>query len=171
MGKNLYFFKIIVMIIVIMSEKALYDITYGLYLISANLGGRDNACISNTAVQAASIPNRMALLLNKSNYAAELIFKSGVFTVSAISKSAPFELFKRFGFRSGRGADKFAGADYIERAPNGAYRIKEHCVSYICAKVADSVDLGSHIIFVRIYAIAGRSRAGGPPHTPIAIIQ
>lgn len=100
-------------------------------MISANFCGRDNACISNTAVQAASIPNRMALSLNKSNYAAELIFKSGVLTVSAISKSASFELFKRFGFRSGRGADKFAGADYIERAPNGTYRLKEHCVSYL----------------------------------------
>lgn len=73
----------------------------------------------------------MALSLNKSNYAAEPISKTGFFTVSVISKSAPFELFKMFGFRSGRGADKFAGADYIERAPNGAYRLKEHCVSYL----------------------------------------
>lgn len=73
----------------------------------------------------------MALSLNKSNYAAEPISKTEFFTVSVISKSAPFELFKRFGFRSGRDADKFAGADYIERASNGAYRLKEHCVSYL----------------------------------------
>ena len=102
------------MIIVIMNEKALYDITYGLYLISTNFGGRDNACISNTAVQAASSPKRITLSLNKSNYTTELISKSGVFTVSVISKSAPFELFKRFGFRSGRDSDKFAGADFFE---------------------------------------------------------
>lgn len=150
------------MIIVIMNEKALYDITYGLYLISTNFGGRDNACISNTAVQAASSPKRITLSLNKSNYTTELISKSGVFTVSVISKSAPFELFKRFGFRSGRDSDKFAGADYIERAPNGAYRLKEHCVSYICAKVADSVDLGSHIMFVADVCDCGQVARGEP---------
>ena len=136
------------MIIVTMNEKALYDITYGLYLVSTNSGGRDNACISNTAVQATSVPKRITVALNKSNYTTELISRSGLFTVSVISKAAPFELFKRFGFQSGRDADKFAGADYVERAPNGAYRLKDYCVSYICAKVADSVDLGSHTMFV-----------------------
>lgn len=112
------------MIIVIMNEKALHDITYGLYLIGSRSGERDGARISNTVIQAANSPNRIAVSLNKSNYTTELILDGGQFSVSIISQSAPFELFKRFGFQSGRNVDKFAGADYVERAEGGIYGLK-----------------------------------------------
>lgn len=135
------------MIIVIMNEKALHDITYGLYLIGSRSGERDGACISNTVIQAANSPNRIAVSLNKSNYTTELILDGGQFSVSIISQSAPFELFKRFGFQSGRNVDKFAGADYVERAEGGIYGLKKYCLSRILAKVADTADLGSHILF------------------------
>ena len=135
------------MIIVIMNEKALHDITYGLYLIGSRSGERDGACISNTVIQAANSPNRIAVSLNKSNYTTELILNGGKFSVSIISQSAPFELFKRFGFQSGRNADKFAGAAYVERAEGGIYGLKKYCLSRILANVADTADLGSHILF------------------------
>ena len=70
------------MIIVIMNEKALHDITYGLYLIGSRSGERDGACISNTVIQAANSPNRIAVSLNKSNYTTELILDGGQFSVS-----------------------------------------------------------------------------------------
>ena len=119
-----------VMIIVIMNEKALHDITYGLYLIGSRSGERDGACISNTVIQAANSPNRIAVSLNKSNYTTELILNGG-----------------KFGFQRGRNADKCAGADYVERAEGGIYGLKKYCLSRILAKVADTADLGSHILF------------------------
>ncbi len=131
-----------------MNNKAVYNIGYGLYIISAKCGEKDNACVSNTVIQVTSSPDRIAVTLNNANRTTEMIKESGKFNVSILSQSAPFEIFKRFGFQSGRDADKFSGCEYSRRTGNGLLCIAKHSNAYISADVISSVDLGSHTMFV-----------------------
>lgn len=131
-----------------MNEKAVFNIGYGLYVISAKCDGKDNACISNTVVQVTTSPNRITLTLNKRNRTHDMVLASGKFNVSILSQSVPFEVFKRFGFQSGRDADKFDGCDFARRAENGLLYLSRHANAYISAEVASSVDLGTHTMFL-----------------------
>ncbi len=131
-----------------MDNKAMYKLSYGLFVLTAKDGDKDNGCIINTAIQAASVPNQMSICVNKANYTHDMIAKTGIFTVSIISQKANFELFKRFGFQSGRNADKFEGFDNCERGVNGLLYITEGTNAYISVKVDKTVDLGSHTMFV-----------------------
>ena len=90
-----------------MDTKAMYKLTYGLFVLTTKQGDKDNGCIINTAIQAASEPNQMSICVNKANYTHDLIKESGKFNVSVISEDAKFELFKRFGFQCGKNVDKF----------------------------------------------------------------
>lgn len=131
-----------------MDNKAMYKLSYGLFVLTAKDGDKDNGCIINTAIQAASVPNQMSICVNKANYTHDMIAKTGIFTVSIISQKANFQLFKRFGFQSGRNADKFEGFDNCERGANGLLYITEGTNAYISVKVDKTVDLGSHTMFV-----------------------
>ena len=91
-----------------MDTKALYKLSYGLFVLTAKDAGKNNGCIINTAIQAASAPNQMSICVNKDNYTHDMIVKTGEFSVSVISTRATFDLFKRFGFQSGKDTDKFA---------------------------------------------------------------
>lgn len=83
-----------------MDKKALYKLSYGLFVLTAREGDKDNGCIINTAVQAASEPNQLSICVNKQNYTHDMIQRTGKFTVSVLSQSAGFDLFKHFGFCS-----------------------------------------------------------------------
>lgn len=131
-----------------MDKKAMYKLTYGLFVLTAKADGKDNGCIINTAIQAASEPNQMSIAVNKANFTHDMIKQTGEFTVSIISQDADFELFKRFGFQSGRDADKFAGFDAYETGTNGIRHITEGTNAYISVKVEKSQDLGSHTMFI-----------------------
>ncbi|MDL2300190.1 flavin reductase [Clostridiaceae bacterium OttesenSCG-928-D20] len=131
-----------------MNEKAMYKLSYGLFVVSAKEGERDNACISNTAIQAASTPNQLSICLNKTTLTHEMIMNTGEFNVSVIHQRADFELFKHFGFQSGRDVDKFASFNSCKRAENGIYYITEGTNAYISVKVDQTIDLGSHSLFV-----------------------
>ncbi len=129
-------------------KTAMFRISYGLYVLSVK-SGKDNGCIINTALQLTDNPKRITVAVNKANYTAELIRKTGEFNVSVISESAEFELFKRFGFQSGRDADKFAGFENsVKRSSNGIYYLSEHSSAYISAKVVEEKDYGTHTLFV-----------------------
>ena len=91
-----------------MNKKAMYAISYGLFVVTARVGEKDNGCITNTVAQVTSEPNRVSVAVNKSNYTCGMIQESGCFTASVIAQNATFDLFKRFGFQSGRNVDKFA---------------------------------------------------------------
>ena len=131
-----------------MDKKAMYKLTYGLFVLGVNDEGRDTGCIINTAIQAASDPNRISIAVNKANYTHDVLMKTRKFTVSIISQAADFELFKRFGFQSGRNVDKFAGfADYKHGA-NGCPIITKGTNAYIAGWVDQTVDLGSHTLFL-----------------------
>ena len=134
-----------------MNPKAMYKISYGLFVCTAAQGDKKNGCIINTAMQVASEPNRISVAVNKSNYTHDMIMETGICNVSVISTEADFELFKHFGFQSGRDTDKF-GADYAkenyEIAENGIPFIRTGTNAYFSLKVGQTVDLGSHTLFV-----------------------
>ena len=112
---------------------------------------KDNACIINTVTQVTAAPitkDRITICVNKSNFTHDLIAASKKFTVSIISEAATFELFKHFGFQSGKDVDKFATFDKVKRTANGTLAITEGTNSYISANVINQVELDTHSIFV-----------------------
>ena len=123
-------------------------LTYGLFVLTARDGQKDNGCIINTAVQVASEPNTISISVNKANYTHDMILKTGKFNVSILSEEAKFDTFKHFGFQSGRDVDKFAEVE-ISRADNGIAIIhNEQTNGYLSGKVIQSIDLGSHTLFI-----------------------
>ncbi len=132
----------------IMDKKAMYKLSYGLCLLSAREGERDNACIVNTVIQAASEPNQVSVCVNKANFTHDMIARTGKFTASVIDLRADLELIKRFGFRSGRDVDKFRDFGNCARGENGIYYITESTNAYISVEVEKTLDLGSHTMFI-----------------------
>lgn len=127
---------------------AMFKLSYGLFVVTARDGEKDNGCITNTVQQVTAAPNRISLAVNKANFTHDMILKSGVFNVSIISEKADFELFKRFGFASGRDTDKFAGYGAAERAENGVLYVTNGVNSVLFAQVVQTVDLGTHTLFI-----------------------
>ena len=134
-----------------MDTKAMYKLSYGLFVCTAIKGEKKNGCIINTAIQVASDPNRISIAVNKANYTHDMIKETGRCNISVLSTEAKFDTFKHFGFQSGRDVDKFA-ADYPESAyaiaDNGIPFIKEGTNAYFSLKVEKEVDLGSHTLFI-----------------------
>lgn len=131
-----------------MNPKALYNITYGLYLLSVRSYGQDNACIVNTAAQVASEPLMIAVSVSKANRTHQMIMESGRFNISALTVDTPFSLFKRFGMQSGRDVNKFYGFEDAVRAENGIYRLSRYANAFLSLKLVRTVDLGSHTMFL-----------------------
>lgn len=131
-----------------MNKKAMYNLTYGLFVLTASSDGKESGCIINTAGQVTSEPNRISIAVNKGNYTHDLVKTSGKFNVSILSEAASFETFKHFGFQSGRDVDKFAGYTDCKRSENGLYYITAGTNAYISATVESTVDLGSHTLFI-----------------------
>jgi flavin reductase (DIM6/NTAB) family NADH-FMN oxidoreductase RutF len=134
----------------VMDPKAMYKLSYGLFVCTAVVGDKKNGCITNTAIQVASDPNRISIAVNKANYTHHMIKESGRCNVSVISKKATFDLFKHFGFQSGRDVDKFADTSLF------SYELSEDGVPFITTgtnavfelKVEQEVELGSHTLFI-----------------------
>ena len=130
-----------------MDKKAMYNLTYGLYILTARDGEKDNGCIINTACQVTTEPNRITICVNKSNFTHDIILKTGLFNISMLTEKSEFATYKHWGFQSGRTADKALPIDYI-RADNGVIYIKDECNSYLSCKVVSSTDLGTHTLFL-----------------------
>ena len=126
---------------------ALFNIGYGLYVVTSNDGTKDNGLIVNTVSQVTNTPNRVAVTINKQNYSHHVIKQSGVMNVNCLDVSAPFDLFQNFGFRSGRTADKFAGIEEL-RSDNGLRFLPRYINSFMSLKVESYVDLGTHGMFI-----------------------
>ena len=134
-----------------MDSKVLFNVQYGLFVLSSKSDTKDNACIINTVTQVTAAPvskDRISICVNKSNYTHNLISASKKFTVSIISEAANFDLFKHFGFQSGKTVDKFADFDKVKRTANGTLAITEGTNSYISANVIQQVELDTHSIFI-----------------------
>lgn len=131
-----------------MDTKALQKIQYGLFVLSSRQDDKDNACIVNTVLQVTSSPMCIAVTVNKQNLTHDMIAATNKFNVSILDVTAPFDIFKRFGFQSGRDADKFKGFDGATRTGNGLMRLTENVCAFISGWVISSVDLGTHTMFI-----------------------
>ena len=131
-----------------MDKKAMYKLTYGLFVVTARSGEKDNGCIINTAAQVTSSPNRISIAVNKENFTHDMIKETGKFNLSILSEQAGFDVFKHFGFQSGRTVDKFDGFGACARSANGLYYVTEGTNAYISAVVEQAIDLGSHTLFI-----------------------
>ena len=129
-------------------KKAMYALTYGLFVLTARQGEKDNGCIINTAAQVTTSPNRITIAVNKAIHTHDMISATGEFTLSILSEEAKFDLFQRFGFQSGRDTDKFAGFDRAERGENGILYVTQGANAWIACKVVSATDLGSHTLFL-----------------------
>lgn len=131
-----------------MDQKAMYKLSYGLFVLTSSFEGKDNGCIINTGIQVTSEPNRISIAVNKENFTQEIVQKSGKFNLSVLSEAAGFDTFRHFGFQSGREVNKFA--DYLDcqRSANGLYYVTSGTNAYISATVEQAIDLGSHILFI-----------------------
>jgi len=127
---------------------AMFKLSYGLFVLSANNNGKDNGCIINTVMQVTDNPKRITIAINKANYTHDMIMKDGRFNVSVLSTDADFALFKNFGFASGKDTDKFTPySESISRSANGLYYLTHFTNAYISAKVISVQDFGTHSVF------------------------
>ena len=126
---------------------ALFNIGYGLYVVTSNDGKKDNGLIVNTVTQVTNTPDRIAVCINKANYSHHVIKQSGIMNVNCLSQEAPFSVFETFGFQSGRNVDKFAGMEPL-RSDNGLVFLPRHINSFMSLKVEQYVDLDTHGMFI-----------------------
>jgi len=126
---------------------ALFKIGYGLYVVTSNDGTKDNGLIVNTVTQVTNTPNRVAVCINKDNYSHHVIKQTGIMNVNCLSVEAPFEVFKNFGFQSGRTADKFKDFTPL-RSSNGLTFLSGYINAFMSLKVEQYVDLGTHGMFI-----------------------
>ncbi len=144
-----------------MNLKALYSISYGLYVIGSRRGDRLNAQTANTVVQVSSEPPTVSVCINKRNLTYEFIKDGGVFTVSVLSRDTPLSFIGQFGFKSGRDIDKFDGVNY-KIGDTQAPIVLDNALSYLEAKVIKEVDAGTHTIFIGELVGAEVLREGEP---------
>ena len=129
-------------------QNAMFSFSYGLFVLTARDGQKDNGCIINTALQLTDSPKRIGIAVNKANYTHDMIVKTGEFNISMLSQEAPFAMFQHYGFQSGRNVDKFAGIKGMARAINGVYYIPYCTNAFISGRVVKTIDLGTHTFFV-----------------------
>lgn len=128
-------------------SNAIHKLTYGLFILTARDGEKDNGCIINTVTQVTSEPNRITIAVNKANYTHDMIVRTGEFNVSVLTENSKFETYKHWGFQSGKDTDKLEAISF-KRAENGITYIADETNAYISAKVVSSIDLGSHTLFI-----------------------
>ncbi|MBQ7794972.1 MAG: flavin reductase [Lachnospiraceae bacterium] len=126
---------------------ALFNIGYGLYVITSNDGKKDNGMIGNTVAQVANGPTRIMVSINKGNYSHDVIKETGIMNVNCLSVDAPFSVFQNFGFQSGRDADKFAEG-VSKRSANGLAVLPQYVNACISLKVEEYIDMDSHGMFI-----------------------
>ena len=126
---------------------ALFNIGYGLYVVTSNDGKKDNGLIVNTVSQVTNSPNRIAVTINKDNYSHHVIKQTGKMNINCLSVDAPFSVFENFGFRSGRNVDKFEGSEPL-RSDNGLAFLPRYINSFMSLKVEQYVDLDTHGMFI-----------------------
>ena len=128
-------------------QKAMFRLSYGLFLMTARDGEKDNGCVVNTVMQLTDQPMRILVSVNKQNLTHDMIARTGVLNVSVLTEDAPFELFQHYGFQSGRDVDKFAGTE-LPRSENGLVYLSQFTNAFLSGKVVSQTDLGTHTLFV-----------------------
>ena len=130
-----------------LDPKALFKIGYGLYVVTCKDGNKDNGLIVNTVTQLTDTPLRVAVNVNKLNYSHDMIKKTGLLNVNCLNNEAPFSIFQKYGFASGKDTDKFANEE-LTRSENGLVVLNNYINAFISLKVDNYVDLGTHGMFI-----------------------
>ncbi len=144
-----------------MNSKALYSLTYGLFVVSSMKGDRINGQIANTVIQVCSEPQVIQAVINRGNLTHEYISASKVFTTSILARETPLSFIGGFGFKSGREVDKFTGINF-KTGRSGAPVVLDNSLAYIEAKVISQLDVHTHTIFVGLITDADVLREGEP---------
>ncbi len=126
---------------------ALFNIGYGLYVVTSNDGKKDNGLIVNTVTQVTNTPNRIAVTINKENYSHHVIKQTGIMNINCLTVDAPFSVFEAFGFVSGRNVDKFRDCTPL-RSDNGLIFLPRYINSFMSLRVTQYVDLDTHGMFI-----------------------
>ena len=132
----------------VLDANAMFKLSYGLFILTAKDGAKDNGCIINTASQVTAQPNRITIAVNKNNYTHDMIKKTGIFNVSVLSQDVTFDAFRHFGFQSGRDTDKFAGYTDADRSANGLYYVTRGVNALISGKVIEEREFETHTLFI-----------------------
>ena len=130
-----------------MDPAAFFKLSYGLFVLTAREGEKDNGCIINTAQLLTDTPKRITIAVNKQNLTHDMILRTGVFNVSVLTEKVPFKVFQHFGFQSGRDTDKFAGWQG-PRSANGLCYLPEYTNALLSGRVISTADYGTHTLFV-----------------------
>lgn len=130
-----------------MEKNVMFKMTYGLYVLTAKEGDFQNGCIIDAAMQITDTPLRLCIAVNKKNKTCEMIDRTGEFNLSVLTDKTAFEVFSHFGFQSGRDVDKLSGWNFKKMAGNGIVYITNCTNAYLCCRVVDKTDQGTHILF------------------------
>lgn len=131
-----------------MNPEAMHKLTYGLFVVTAREGERDNGCILNTVMQLTEKPYQLGICVNQHSLTHDMIRRTGAFTVSVLSREAEAALYRRFGYQSGRETDKFADFTACKRGANGVPYITVGTNAYMAARVRAEEELGTHTLFI-----------------------
>lgn len=130
-----------------MDKKAMFHLTYGLFVLTAKDGDKDNGCIVNTIMQVTDTPTQIIVAVNKNNYTHDMIANTGVFNVCVLTEKAQFDTYEQWGYQSGANVDKTKGIVY-KRAKNDVIYLDKETNAYISGKVLEQMDLQTHTLFL-----------------------
>lgn len=131
-----------------MAQKGVYNLAYGMYVLTTREDSKDYGCLVNTAMEVSRNPGRIAVCLVKRNLTCDVLQRTHFFNFCALTEDAPYDIFRRFGMTSSRKTDKFADCPGLGRAANGLAYLTAHANMYLSAKVTETVDLGDHTLFI-----------------------
>ncbi len=126
---------------------AMFKLSYGLFVLTAQEGDKDNGCIINTAVQVTTDPQRITIAVNKKNFTHDMILRTGQFNVSILTEQTDFSVFQHFGFQSGQSTNKFVDYPGAVRSENGLYYLSDWANAVLSGKVFAQTDFGTHTVF------------------------
>ncbi len=140
-------------------NKAIFNISYGLFVLVARQGEKDNACIINVAQQVTSDPLQLMICVNKQNLTHDMILRTLKFNLCPLCEVSaepttlhkdedPMKPFQHFGFQSGHDVNKFAECETELRTENGLLYLPKYINSVISCVVTKSIDLGTHTLFI-----------------------
>jgi len=129
-------------------SKTMFKLSYGLFVLTAKDGNKDNGCIINTVTQITGKPMIISIAVNNANFTRDMILNTKEFNVSILTEGAPFSIYNRFGFQSGENVNKFAGYNNCRRSSNGILYLTENTNGVISAKVVETIDYGTHTLFI-----------------------
>ena len=131
-----------------MAQKGVYNLAYGMYVLTTREDGRDYGCLVNTAMEVSRNPGRIAVCLVKRNLTCEVLQRTHFFNFCALTEDAPYDIFRRFGMSSSRKVEKFEDFPQLGRSANGLAYLTDYANMYLSAEVVETVDLGDHMLFI-----------------------